>query len=123
MHIRHHTDEWGIEVYIDDIIIGAHSADALADAIDWLLERCAELRLTLSCRKSTIGTHAMKVLGKMVKYQLDRTHRRANRRHSRLQPADHRWRAALIPRHDGADCLACTHSQDCRDQLAAHRGI
>jgi hypothetical protein len=63
-----HTDEWGIEVYIDDIIIGAHSADALADAIDWLLERCAELRLTLSCRKSTIGTHAMKVLGKMVKY-------------------------------------------------------
>ncbi len=68
MHIRHHTDEWGIEVYIDDIIIGAHSADALADAIDWLLERCAELRLTLSCRKSTIGTHAMKVLGKMVKY-------------------------------------------------------
>jgi hypothetical protein len=50
------------------IIIGAHSADALADAIDWLLERCAELRLTLSCRKSTIGTHAMKVLGKMVKY-------------------------------------------------------
>lgn len=57
------TEQYVTRVYIDDIIIGAHSPDALADAIERLFEQLEHYHITIRASKSSVGATFTEILG------------------------------------------------------------
>lgn len=60
------TDSYSIRVYIDDIIVGAKTPEALQDALEYLFKKCKQYHITLSARKSVIGAEKTVILGALV---------------------------------------------------------
>jgi len=92
------TRDYSIRLYIDDIIVGAHSAAGLRAAIKELLKRLRSVHFTLSAKKAVIGDPRADAARRARRIQDGPAQGRPHRRDSRVRPADGRPRTARLSR-------------------------